>query len=136
MSIPEEVVDYFKLNVESLYNHTEVFSFNPCSYGFVVEDLAYNFSTVDIRNLQNRETVPVVLDWVVGNLTCEQAQQNRTSFSCKASKSMCLNSTNGPGYRCTCLEGFEGNPYLVDGCKGKYLIPNSNHDLLITCSYL
>ncbi|KAL5540649.1 hypothetical protein UlMin_042841 [Ulmus minor] len=117
MSIPEEVVDYFKLNVESLYNHTEVFSFNPCSYGFVVEKQAYNFSSVDIENFQNREAVPVVLDWALGNLKCEQAQQNRTSFARKASNSRCLNSTNGPGYRCKCLEGFLGNPYLVDGCK-------------------
>ncbi|KAL5576208.1 hypothetical protein UlMin_017907 [Ulmus minor] len=115
MNIPAEVVD-FALIVGSSNNHTDVFSFNPCGYGFVVEDGAYDFSTVDLRNF-HRETVPVVLDWAVGNLTCEQAQQNLTSFACKASTSMCLNSTNGPGYRCTCLEGFEGNPYLVDGCK-------------------
>ncbi|KAL5538367.1 hypothetical protein UlMin_045942 [Ulmus minor] len=115
--IPKEVYG-FSLNVASLNNHSEVevSSYKPCGYGFVVEAVAYNFSTVDLRNFHN-ETVPVVLDWAVGNLTCEQAQQNRTSFACKASKSMCLNSTNGPGYRCRCLGGFEGNPYLDHGCK-------------------
>ncbi|KAL5576210.1 hypothetical protein UlMin_017909 [Ulmus minor] len=115
--IPKEVYG-FALNVASLNNHSEVevSTYKPCGYGFVVEAVAYNFSTVDLRNFHN-QTVPVVLDWAVGNLTCEQAQQNRTSFACKASKSMCLNSTNGPGYRCTCLEGFEGNPYLDHGCK-------------------
>ncbi|KAL5576200.1 hypothetical protein UlMin_017899 [Ulmus minor] len=116
MSIPEEVVD-FVLSVISLNNHTGVLSFNPCGYGFVVEDEAYNFSSVDIENFQNRETVPVVLDWALGNLKCEQAQQNQTSFACKANNSRCLDSTNGPGYRCKCLEGFVGNPYLADDCK-------------------
>ncbi|KAL5576217.1 hypothetical protein UlMin_017916 [Ulmus minor] len=115
MSIPDEVVD-FRLSARSLNNHTEVFSFNPCGYSFVVENQAYNFSSVDIENFQNRETLPVVLDWAVGNLTCEKAREDLTSFACKASKSNCSNSTNGPGYRCNCEHGFEGNPYNLDGC--------------------
>ena len=119
MSIPEEVVD-FGLSVGSLDNHTEVFSFNPCGYSFVVENQAYNFSSVDIENFQNRETLPVVLDWAVGDLTCEKAREDLTSFACKASNSNCSNSTNGPGYRCNCEHGFEGNPYNLDGCLGNY----------------
>ncbi|KAI6689476.1 hypothetical protein NL676_026304 [Syzygium grande] len=29
----------------------------------------------------------------------------------------CTNAENGLGYRCTCLDGFHGNPYLTNGCQ-------------------
>jgi hypothetical protein len=45
--------------------------------------------------LQNREYVPVVLDWAVENETCEYAKGNMTSYACKAEYSECYNSTNG-----------------------------------------
>jgi hypothetical protein len=119
-SIPQGVTD-FTMVVTSLNNHSMVHNFNPCGFGFVVEEKAYNFSSLDLQNLQNRETVPVVLDWAVGNETCQDAQRNQTSYACKAANSECYNSTNGPGYRCNCSSGFQGNPYLLDGCQGTNL---------------
>nr|POE54630.1 wall-associated receptor kinase 2 [Quercus suber] len=53
----------------------------------------------------------------VGNETCEDAERNSTSYACIAKNSTCYASNNGGGYRCNCSSGFEGNPYLVDGCK-------------------
>ncbi|GMN38002.1 hypothetical protein TIFTF001_042732 [Ficus carica] len=119
MSIPEDVVD-FAISVGSLYGHEKVWEFDECGYAFVVEDLSYNFSTADLRGLESRETVPVVLDWAVGNLTCREAKENNnvTAFACRASKSDCVDSSNGSGYRCICMDGFEGNPYLLHGCQG------------------
>lgn len=75
-------------------------------YAFVVEDLSYNFSTADLRGLESRETVPVVLDWAVGNLTCREAKENNnvSAFACRASKSDCVDSSNGSGYRCICMD--------------------------------
>ena len=116
-SIPQGVTE-FTLMVGSFFNHSMVHDLNPCGFGFVVEEKAYNFSSLDLKNLQNRETVPVVLDWAVGNETCEGAQRNKTSYACKATNSECYNSTNDPGYRCNCSSGFAGNPYLLDGCQG------------------
>jgi hypothetical protein len=108
----------FSITVNSYYNHSAVHSFNPCGFAFLVEAEAYNFSSLDLQQLQNRETVPLVIDWAVGNQTCENAQKNRTSYACKAEYSYCNNSINGPGYRCNCSKGFQGNPYLPDGCTG------------------
>jgi hypothetical protein len=118
-SIPEGIRN-FTTRVRSFDNHTAVFGFNPCSFGFVVEEEAYNFSPSDFTNLQDRVKVPVVLDWAVGNETCEAAKGNMTSYICmhviKAESSYCYNSTNGTGYRCNCSTGFQGNPYLPHGC--------------------
>jgi hypothetical protein len=74
-SIPEGVID-FTVGLGSFSNHSAVLNFNPCGFGFVVEEKAYNFSSLDLTNLLNIETVPVVLDWAVGNETCPDAQTN------------------------------------------------------------
>jgi len=108
----------YNFSVSSINNYSEVSSFNPCGYVFLVEEEAYNFSSLDLQQLQAREKVPMVLDWAVGDETCEDAKENMTSYACKAENSYCYNSTNGPGYRCNCTKGFQGNPYLHHGCTG------------------
>ncbi|KAF3944358.1 hypothetical protein CMV_029166, partial [Castanea mollissima] len=69
----------------------------------------------DLQNLQNRSTVPVVLDWTIANKTCEDPR-NLKGYVCKANNSECYNSTNGPGYLCKCPSGFEGNAYIDKPC--------------------
>ncbi|WOL15941.1 wall-associated receptor kinase-like 16 [Canna indica] len=102
-------------------NNTVVWDFNPCSYAFVVEQDWYNFTSADLMfghlNSTNQKGVPTVLDWAIGNQTCEEARRNSTSYACVDKNSECLNSTNGPGYRCNCSRGYEGNPYLSNGCR-------------------
>ncbi|KAJ9131129.1 hypothetical protein P3X46_033758 [Hevea brasiliensis] len=115
-SIPKGVRD-FNISVTSFKNHTNILDFNPCSYAFVVEDGMYNFSSLDFVNLRNKERFPVVLDWAIGDTTCEEARKNRTAYACKEN-SMCLDSDNEPaGYRCYCSSGYKGNPYLSNSCQ-------------------
>lgn len=104
------------MSVDSYNSHRSVSDFNPCSYAFVVEDGQYNFSSLDFVNLQSKE-FPVVLDWTIGGQTCDEAKKEQTSFACKEN-SYCYEPENGPGYRCNCSKGFQGNPYLSDGCQG------------------
>ncbi|EOA39751.1 hypothetical protein CARUB_v10008398mg [Capsella rubella] len=91
-----------------------VYNFNPCAYSFLVEDGMFDFSSSeDLKNLRNVTQFPVSLDWSIGNQTCEQAGSTRIC----GGNSTCFDSTRGKGYNCKCNKGFDGNPYLSDGCQ-------------------
>ncbi|KAK4432266.1 Wall-associated receptor kinase [Sesamum alatum] len=103
----------------SAFNHTWVYSFNPCGYAFIGDQERFQFRKWDLEeeSFQNRTTqdVPIVLDWAIGNGTCEQANKS-ADFACREN-SACVDSDTGlGGYRCNCLEGYEGNPYMSPGC--------------------
>ncbi|XP_048131327.1 putative wall-associated receptor kinase-like 16 [Rhodamnia argentea] len=112
-SIPRNSFGY-NISIFSFKNHTDVLSFNNCSYAFVAEIGFYNFSSGDLSRLE-LDQAPLVLDWAVGDKNC--------SISKKSGDYMCTNNTrctdaeNGSGYKCACLEGFHGNPYLENGCQ-------------------
>ncbi|KAK9994223.1 hypothetical protein SO802_023926 [Lithocarpus litseifolius] len=99
----------------SFKSHKEVWYFNPCSFAFIIQRDKFNFSSAYLTNLQNNRTLPMVLDWAIGNETCEVAL-NKGNYICRAN-SNCPNHTNGSGYCCKCKEGYGGNPYLKDGCQ-------------------
>ncbi|XP_047969265.1 putative wall-associated receptor kinase-like 16 [Salvia hispanica] len=111
--------DVWKIQVEvnSYSNYTNVLDVNRCGYAFVVEDSAFNFSKDNLTNLSLVETLPMVLDWAIGNGTCQEAKSNATGYACISANSECYEPKNGDGYRCRCEHGFEGNPYLTHGCK-------------------
>lgn len=111
-------VEDFSVDIRSFRNLSKIRSFNPCGYAFVVEADAFEFSSLDLENMRNRTTVPVVLDWSIGNVTCQVAQRNLSSYVCQALHSECLDASHGRDYRCICVKGFQGNPYLPDGCQG------------------
>ncbi|KAL5728321.1 hypothetical protein ACHQM5_001419 [Ranunculus cassubicifolius] len=98
-----------KLNItlESLYNQSEA---STCGYGFLA---GINF-TLGITP-EGFPYSAVMLDWATGKMTCEEARSNGGEYIC-GENTKCLNSTNGPGYLCSCKEGFQGNPYTKSGC--------------------
>ncbi|KAL1178162.1 hypothetical protein V6Z11_A03G078900 [Gossypium hirsutum] len=115
-ALPKGVTDY-ELSFDSYWKHSKVLSFNPCSYGFAVEDGAYSFSVSDLSNINfSKRKFPIILDWTIGNQSCMEAKMDVDNYACKQN-SDCIDPENGRGYLCKCLHGFQGNPYLSYGCQ-------------------
>jgi hypothetical protein len=93
-----------------------------CQYVLLVEThwFGLNYSDRAYFNRTDDFAVPVVLDWAVRNAgNCTAAAAERKDYACRSANSRCVDSTNGAGYRCDCSDGYEGNPYLDDGCRGR-----------------
>ncbi|CAK9159478.1 unnamed protein product, partial [Ilex paraguariensis] len=105
-----------EMDLSSYYNYTMVSDFNPCSFAFVIKESEFNFTSNYLRELQNVQKLPLVVDWTIGNETCEMAQMNFTSYACK-NNSNCYEPNTTSGYLCHCLDGYDGNPYLTNGCQ-------------------
>ncbi|KAK6778344.1 hypothetical protein RDI58_025062 [Solanum bulbocastanum] len=117
---------YYNTTMSSTRNHTDVLSFNLCGYAFLGEADSFHFRglpdlgddyTIDIFYQRLKATVPIVLDWAIGNLTRAQALERREDYACREN-SHCVDSDTGlGGYRCSCNTGYHGNPYLNQGCQ-------------------
>lgn len=117
---------YYNTTMSSTKNHTHVWSFNSCLYAFLGEADHIHFQglpdlgdDLNVNNFYDRikDSVPIVLDWAIGSLTCTQALKNE-DYAC-SENSHCIDSDTGlGGYRCSCNTGYQGNPYLNQGCQG------------------
>ncbi|XVF39220.1 hypothetical protein PTKIN_Ptkin01aG0018100 [Pterospermum kingtungense] len=107
----------YNITLTSTDNHSFVLSENPCSYAFLAEVGAYTFSNSDLRRDNFTDlNFPVTVDWTIGDINCSEAKKDTTNFTCMEN-SECVDLEIG-GYLCNCLEGFDGNPYLSNGCQG------------------
>ncbi|KAI3901479.1 hypothetical protein MKW92_023748 [Papaver armeniacum] len=122
-SIIPKGINRLQASVYTVNNHTKVWSFDQCSYAIFAEQDAYTFHASDLLLSSDDfigkvKDLPFVLDWAIGNKTCEEASELDT-FACQEN-SKCINSDNR-GYRCSCNDGYEGNPYLSPGCQGTFI---------------
>ncbi|KAM3340479.1 hypothetical protein P3S68_030350 [Capsicum galapagoense] len=112
---------YSKPSISSTQNHIGVWHFNQCGYAFSGEADQFHFGGLqDLSDItfydRIKASVPIVLDWAIGNFCCKKAQ-DRKDYACKQN-CHCVDSDTGLGwYRCSCNKAYEGNPYLSPGCQ-------------------
>ncbi|CAM0878399.1 unnamed protein product [Alopecurus aequalis] len=105
-TIPKRM-SYYETNISSSSGNTnQILKFNRCSYAVLMEAAAFNFSSTDVKS-------------------CDATILNKTGYACLSTNSKCVDSTNDQGYRCNCTHGYEGNPYLPDGCTD---VSECNHN--------
>ncbi|XP_039128002.1 wall-associated receptor kinase 2-like [Dioscorea cayenensis subsp. rotundata] len=105
-----------KIGTLNGYNFTQTIT--DCSKAFLVDKEWFLFQTSFLKSF-NRRKVPVVLDWAIGKQKCDVAKKKYTDYACMGN-TQCVDSANGLGYRCSCLPGYQGNPYLPayrGGCQ-------------------
>ncbi|TKW05467.1 hypothetical protein SEVIR_7G177700v4 [Setaria viridis] len=114
---------YYKVGFDSGFDTSQIWRFSRCSYAVLMEADKFSFSTTYINTTKFNDTsigrAPVVMDWAIrkGRMSCEEAKLNKMgTYACLSRNSECVDSPNGPGYLCNCSKGYEGNPYLDDGC--------------------
>ncbi|KAL4572370.1 hypothetical protein LXL04_019143 [Taraxacum kok-saghyz] len=120
ISIPKGI-KYYAISLSGRPSkQMNIWSFNPCAYSFMSERDRFTFHGVsDFMDpnfkTRTKATVPMLVDWVIGNLSCSEAR-NSGVLTCQAN-SYCIDSDPGvPGYRCSCNQGYQGQPYLDPGC--------------------
>nr|CAB3489978.1 unnamed protein product [Digitaria exilis] len=74
-------------------------------------------------------TVPVMLEWAMNSTLVgypgwspemdSRCPKDGVESDCKSDHSSCINmnSLYRSGYACRCSPGYDGNPYLIDGCQ-------------------
>lgn len=119
--VPKGLTRYYIYFYDVDYvNVSNTWPFNKCSYAGLVETDSFLFSSDYVTTTRFNDTYkgrqPLVLDWVIGNVTCEEAYRNTSSYACLSENTVCVDSSNGPGYLCNCSSGYQGNPYIYAGC--------------------
>nr|GEU46925.1 wall-associated receptor kinase 2-like [Tanacetum cinerariifolium] len=115
-SITKGLQHYF-IEFHTLKSHRNVWKINNCVHAFLGEENTFRFSgTIDLSNSSDliqrvESSVLVVVDWVIGrDRNCSQSTECKENSEC--------HDADGGGYHCRCNQGYEGNPYLDQGCQG------------------
>ncbi|KAI3689219.1 hypothetical protein L2E82_47172 [Cichorium intybus] len=131
-------VTSFRIHTQSNTRGENVgnWSYNNCTYAFVVEKGRYTFRKTDFDKFPKR-AFPVVLEWSIDYITCDKAQMNKSAFVCREN-TVCVDAMTETnltywGYRCQCAHGYEGNPYLPNGCQDIDECQVAQYDCMYDC---
>ncbi|XP_010246169.1 PREDICTED: uncharacterized protein LOC104589520 [Nelumbo nucifera] len=123
-SIPKDLSSFW-VYIGNYYSFTYNGNASKCAHSVLSEQEWLSSHVFDLWTLRNnldylqknRLKNLLILDWAIRNKTsCVEAQRVAADYAC-GSNTHCTNSTNGPGYLCHCMQGYDGNPYLPSGCQ-------------------
>jgi hypothetical protein len=81
---------------------------------YIDPEASFGFGAFVRPSLFLYSAAPVSVQWVVAQLSCEEARQNKSGYACASANS------GHVGYRCNCISGYQGNPYIARGCVGMF----------------
>ncbi|KAF6169673.1 hypothetical protein GIB67_004065 [Kingdonia uniflora] len=117
-----------------------------CSIAILDEGLKVQ-TGIDVFEYSLNYSTRAVLNWAIDqyNTSCDIAKRDVTNFACKENSLRIDNKNGYLGYLCECSPGYEGNPYLPNGCQdiNECDDPNrcekgficTNHEGGFNCSY-
>ncbi|KAJ3680184.1 hypothetical protein LUZ60_016462 [Juncus effusus] len=84
-TIPKDL-RYYGVRFDPNFNSSHVWNFSSRSYAVLLETAWFNFTNNFIRTtdffFQDNGSVPLVMDWAIGDETCTKAQANLSSYAC------------------------------------------------------
>ncbi|KAL6140385.1 hypothetical protein ACLB2K_058685 [Fragaria x ananassa] len=81
-----------------------------CKYAFLVDQESWVYDSTGLSSIKNVMYIPVLLDWNLNRYSTVQiyGRHDWTNDST-------MNCTSA--HQCACSRGYQGNPYLIDGCR-------------------
>ncbi|KAF6139793.1 hypothetical protein GIB67_022875 [Kingdonia uniflora] len=115
-SISIDGLRLFNVGMISMNTKDKKWETEHCSIAILDEGLKVQ-TEIDVFEYSNNYSTRAVLNWAIEYKTsCDIAKWDVTNFACKEN-SLCIDNKNGYlGFLCECSPGYEGNPYLPNGC--------------------